>query len=144
MRRQRFSDGEIARLENFLCMLVYPLRNALQYHEAVLSSFTDPLTGACNRAAMQTAFERELNLARRQQTPLSVIMLDIDHFKKINDRYGHSNGDCVLRSVSQCVANTIRSSDMLFRYGGEEFVVLLSNTNRAGAKLLAPTRVSPL
>lgn len=136
-RNRRFSKQEIQSLENLLCALIYPLRNALMYQDAVQSSFIDPLTGVKNRAAMDNALRREVELSHRQGASMSVILLDIDHFKQINDQYGHAKGDTVLRAVAQCAEQSIRSSDILFRFGGEEFLILLSYTRTDGALLLA-------
>jgi diguanylate cyclase (GGDEF)-like protein len=136
-RDKRFSEQEFATIEAFLCRLLYPLRNALQYQQALQSASVDPLTKTLNRGVLQGAFQREWELSRRHGAPLSVILLDIDHFKKINDAYGHDKGDAVLRSVATCLQHSVRSSDMVFRYGGEEFVVLLSNTSAGGAFHLA-------
>ncbi len=136
-RKKRFTHQEMILLEQLLCSLVYPLRNALLYKGALTAALRDPLTGANNRAAMNTAVNREIELARRHNTPLSLIALDIDLFKQINDEYGHSAGDCILKAVVDRISECIRSSDMLFRYGGEEFTILLSNTDKEGAMLLA-------
>ena len=136
-RNQRFSDAETRNLENLLCALVYPLRNTLMYRDAVRSSFIDPLTGVKNRAAMDNALLREVELCRRQSASMSIILMDIDHFKFINDQHGHAAGDTALRAVAQCTESSIRSSDMLFRFGGEEFLILLSYTRTDGALLLA-------
>lgn len=136
-RNKRFSDLELATIEAFLCRLLYPLRNALQYRHALQSAYLDPLTNTHNRCALQSAFQREWELARRHGAPLSLILLDIDHFKHINDSYGHDRGDAVLTSVAKCVQDNVRASDLVFRYGGEEFIVLLSNTNASGAFHLA-------
>ena len=81
--------------------------------------------------------QREVDLAQRQELPLSILVIDIDHFKTFNDEHGHAFGDDVLVAVSQAIANTVRRSDLLFRYGGEEFVVLASHTGEEGAVLLA-------
>ena len=113
------------------------LRNALLYHRALQTARIDPLTGVRNRATMDSAIHREIELARRHDTPLSVILLDIDHFNQINDQYGHLSGDQALKSIAQCADRTIRESDMIFRYGGEEFLVLLSGTDSDGAGQLA-------
>jgi diguanylate cyclase (GGDEF)-like protein len=136
LRRKRFSEQELEQFEDLLCCLVYPLRNALLYCQAVQSTYTDPLTGLYNRAALQNAFAREWKLAGRLHAPLSVLVLDIDHFKAINDAYGHLVGDEVLVRVAACLKETVRASDLLFRYGGEEFVILL-HAHLRGAKLLA-------
>jgi diguanylate cyclase (GGDEF)-like protein len=97
----------------------------------------DPVTGIKNRTAMDNAVKREIDLARRQGASLSFILFDIDHFKRVNDNFGHLYGDQALRAVATCAEETIRESDMLFRYGGEEFLVLLSGTSLDGAELLA-------
>jgi diguanylate cyclase (GGDEF)-like protein len=136
-REVPFTRKEIASLENLLCALVYPLRNALSYRQAVEMASRDPLTGVQNRLALSNSLIREVDLARRQKLPLSMLVIDIDHFKVFNDRHGHAFGDDVLVAVSQSVANTIRRSDLLFRFGGEEFVVLASHTGESGAMLLA-------
>ena len=80
---------------------------------------------------------REIDLARRQNADMSVILFDIDFFKRINDEYGHLVGDEALQSIASCTQHCIRSSDMLFRYGGEEFLLILSYTDTDGASLLA-------
>ncbi len=137
MRRRRFSEKEIEQIEETICCLVYPLRNALLYRQALKSAHTDPLTNLNNRISMDDCIKREWDLARRQKTPLSMMLLDIDLFKSINDQYGHAFGDTVLKAVAQSIKNTVRASDIVFRFGGEEFVVVLSNTAIGGAMLLA-------
>ena len=97
----------------------------------------DALTGVANRRALMLALERELALAARQRTPLALLMLDIDHFKKVNDQYGHLAGDHVLRHVVGVLAQRQRAQDLLGRYGGEEFMLLLPGTDVAGAQQLA-------
>lgn len=136
-RRRKFKAEECRQLENLLCALLYPLRNALLYHSALTAAHKDPLTGIGNRAAFNEALNREIELAQRHQRSLGMIVIDIDHFKSINDTYGHSIGDCLLKAMANCANNTIRLSDQLFRYGGEEFVVLLPETNDKGVKRLA-------
>jgi len=135
-RRRAFIESELAELELLLCSLLYPLRNGLLYREAVSRALKDPLTGICNRAAFDEAFDREISLAHRHATALSLVIFDIDHFKRINDRFGHSCGDKALRAVVERARQCVRNSDILYRYGGEEFVILLRNTDQCGAQLL--------
>ncbi|MEJ2423990.1 MAG: GGDEF domain-containing protein [Candidatus Thiodiazotropha sp.] len=136
-RRKRFDKGEIAQIENLLAALLYPLRNALLYRAALRCAIFDSLTGVKNRTAFDSNFRRDMEINRRNLTDLSIIVLDIDFFKRFNDRYGHAVGDLVLQQVAKTVEQTIRGSDALYRVGGEEFVVVLNATDLKGAKLLA-------
>jgi len=136
-RKSKFTAKETMLMEYLLCGLVYPLRNAISYHSALLAAVKDPLTGVNNRSSMNSTLIRETELARRHEAPLSLIELDIDFFKNINDTHGHSAGDAVIIGVANVISNCIRGSDILFRSGGEEFVLILSNTDREGALLLA-------
>ncbi len=136
-RNRRFTETELARLESLLGSLIYPLRNALTYHQAVQASLVDPLTGVGNRAALDSALNRELRLAQRHQHEFSMLLIDVDHFKQINDEHGHSRGDQVLHDIAHTIQAVCRASDMTFRYGGEEFVVLLSKTDATGARIIA-------
>ena len=135
-RNQRFSEDELGQLESLLASLLFPLRKALLYRAALQTALRDPLTETGNRIAMNQALQREIDLARRNLQPLSVLMLDIDHFKRINDSHGHITGDEVLKAVAGALKNSLRNIDMVFRYGGEEFMVLLSNTNREAAAMV--------
>jgi diguanylate cyclase (GGDEF)-like protein len=135
-RDRRFSEEELLQLESLLACLLYPLRNALLYRTAMLSALRDPLTGAGNREAMDQSLNRETEIARRQQQPLSVLMLDIDHFKGINDTHGHATGDKVLRAIADAIKDRLRNIDQVFRFGGEEFLIVLSNTGRESAALV--------
>jgi diguanylate cyclase (GGDEF)-like protein len=136
-RNKRFKRHEIDQIENLLAALLYPLRNALLYRAAIQSAFIDSLTGVKNRCAFDANFSRDIEFNRRKHSELSLLVLDVDFFKRINDHYGHAVGDLVLKEIANTVEHTIRSSDALYRYGGEEFVVVLNDTNIAGAKLLA-------
>ncbi len=129
MRQQRFSEDELKRMETLLCCLIYPLKNASLYKQAQLLAHTDPLTKTNNRTAFNDIIEREYKLANRTSNHLSLIFVDIDHFKSVNDQYGHECGDITLASVAGIIKDTVRGSDIVFRYGGEEFVVLLSGAN---------------
>lgn len=136
-RNSKFTDKEIKQLETMIAALIYPLHNALLYKRAVEKAHRDPVTGVNNRAAMDSALIQEINHARRHRTPLSLIVIDIDKFKQINDTYGHIAGDAILKRVAECMAESVRGSDIIYRYGGEEFVVVLRSTKKPGAKLLA-------
>jgi two-component system cell cycle response regulator len=100
----------------------------------------DGLTGLWNRTYFETRLTAETSLARRNAQPLACVMIDLDHFKQINDRYGHPFGDDVLRGVAQLMNEACRSEDLVCRYGGEEFVVLAPNTT-AGAAMEVAERI---
>lgn len=136
-RSERFSEDEIGNLERYLCTLHYPLRNAFLYSDAVNAAHKDPLTGIGNRAAMSRSVHREIELALRHKRNLGVMVIDIDHFKQVNDRYGHLAGDKVLQTLVHCLTDTVRISDGVFRYGGEEFVIILPETDEPGVLRLA-------
>jgi len=132
-----FLEPELSALEMFIGVLFYPLRNALLYREALESSLRDPLTGIGNRSALDKSFGREIKLAKRQKQSLSLLVIDIDHFKSINDTFGHKNGDKALIHIAKSIQSSLRETDQVFRYGGEEFVVLLNGTGMSSAKLTA-------
>jgi diguanylate cyclase (GGDEF)-like protein len=97
-------------------------------------SITDPLTGLFNRRRFEAVLEMEFCKAARYETPLSCLMIDIDHFKTVNDTYGHAVGDTVIRDVARIIQTSIRDVDTPCRWGGEEFVVLAPMTAKAGAE----------
>ncbi|WP_188151585.1 GGDEF domain-containing protein [Teredinibacter waterburyi] len=136
-RGKPFLEAELAGLEMLTGVLYYPLRNALLYQQALNNSLRDSLTGIGNRQALEANFEREVKLAQRHQQPLSLLVIDIDHFKKINDNYGHRNGDRVLQHVATTIQKSLRETDQVFRFGGEEFVAILNNTSLTAANLTA-------
>ena len=136
-RSKRFDEKELALLEHFIPLLLYPLRNALKYHQALRLAERDPLTGMYNRVAMLNNLQREVALSKRHNDSLSLLIIDIDHFKQVNDTYGHIAGDLVLRQVAETIMETVRQTDMSFRFGGVEFVVVLSKTNLGGAAVIA-------
>ncbi len=102
---------------------------------------TDELTGLTNRRGLYDRFEAEIERARRNQTSLSVAMVDVDFFKKFNDTYGHLNGDVVLKEIAQVFLHSLRKSDLICRFGGEEFAILLPDTSfKAATDLLERLR----
>jgi diguanylate cyclase (GGDEF)-like protein len=111
--------------------------NVLLHREAQRLSVTDPLTGAGNLRHMTTTLAREVERATRFDRPLALLLMDLDHFKRVNDTYGHTVGDAVLRELSRRVAACVREVDTVARYGGEEFVVITPETDTEGALHLA-------
>ena len=129
-------DAEIYRLKNVA------LQNEIMEREKVQASLqklaiTDPLTGLYNRRYIFNLASEEFLQSKRNHQKFATILIDIDNFKKINDRYGHSAGDEVLIRLAECMREALRKQDTLARYGGEEFVVLLPQTNSTEAKLVA-------
>ena len=100
-------------------------------------SLTDPLTGAYNRRALDQLLKARLAESTRYNIPVSCVMFDLDHFKQVNDTYGHATGDLVLREVSALTLSLFRQEDVLIRYGGEEFLVILFHTFKKGALAFA-------
>lgn len=120
-QRLRFENEDLAERQNVL----------------TTAAITDSLTGAYNRNMLNVALPSEIERARRYGTPLAIILLDIDHFKRVNDKYGHQVGDRTLVWVTERIATQLRDSDVLFRWGGEEFMVLAPNIDLAAAGLVA-------
>lgn len=136
-RSQPFSPEDLRLFESMLCTLVFALRNALLHERALRSATIDPLTGVQNRNGLRQHLDHQVLLAARHGTPLCVMMVDIDFFKSINDNHGHAAGDHVLIETARQITAAIRTSDAVFRYGGEEFVVVLNNTHLEGGRRLA-------
>ncbi len=113
------------------------IENVINRARLLRSGFTDVLTGWNNRRYLAVRLGEELARARRDGTTLACLMLDIDHFKKVNDTWGHAAGDAVLRELAQRIESEVRASDVAARYGGEEFVVLLPDTTVNAASTLA-------
>lgn len=137
MSGKPFTLKQRAQLEFLLSSLVYPLRNALQYLSAYQASMTDPLTGKYNRLIMDSTLQHAIGIFHRYKTPFTMLIMDIDAFKDINDLYGHDCGDKVIKATANTIAECLRETDTLVRYGGDEFIVLLSNTTLRGAYKIA-------
>lgn len=127
--REEFSDSQIK--VNEAEKKIQELSSVLEYINAVANE--DYLTGTLNRRGMDEALEREFSRADRHETDLSIAMMDIDHFKKINDKLGHSTGDEALAHFADVIKTVKRTTDVLARYGGEEFIVILPNTAQSDA-----------
>ncbi|GAA5234165.1 diguanylate cyclase [Verticiella sediminum] len=113
------------------------LLNALFDRISAVDAGRDPLTQLLNRRFLSSVLTREIALANRTHCPFAVMMVDIDHFKRINDRYGHDGGDAILRQAADVLQTACRASDYIFRYGGEEFLLLLVDTDREGLAIAA-------
>jgi len=130
----------------FVCVIVLDILGSLGFilmgkersdFELRVLAMTDFLTKTMNRRAFTARAEQEIAMAQRTGSPLALLMIDIDHFKLINDEYGHAAGDAVLAEVARIIGASVRKQDTLGRYGGEEFGVLLPATDQAGALVLA-------
>jgi len=100
------------------------------------SASVDELTGVCNRRSLLERLREESERARRHRKPLCVLMLDLDHFKQVNDSFGHRIGDAVLENVGRLLRGTLRAGDFVGRYGGEEFCIVLTDTSLSGARVV--------
>lgn len=124
----------------FICtvLVLRPIiRTLLKGAELLKMSHRDGLTGLYNHAYMQVRLDEQVALSQRTENALSVIMVDVDHFKQVNDQYGHQAGDEVLRQIAIAIKDSLRTADLASRYGGEEFMLILSSTDRKGALICA-------
>jgi diguanylate cyclase (GGDEF)-like protein len=124
-------------LEHLGVIASFSIENVVNRSRLLRSGFTDVLTGWHNRRYLQVRINEELARAQRDGSNVACLMLDVDHFKKVNDCWGHAAGDTVLREIAQRIESQVRASDVAARYGGEEFVVVLPDTDTASAGLLA-------
>ncbi len=128
-------SGDTVRIGSFLFRFLSADCVETQYHETVYSALTrDALTGTMNKRYLMEAMNREIARSTRAQMEMAVVMIDIDHFKSVNDTYGHLVGDEVLRTFGKRIGDICRTDDLLARYGGEEFCLLLAATGRKEAE----------
>ncbi|KKL24944.1 hypothetical protein LCGC14_2410260, partial [marine sediment metagenome] len=113
------------------------LKNALFHADIKARALTDGLTGLCNHKQFKSILSNEVKRYQSGMNPLALLIVDVDHFKKVNDTYGHQAGDEVLRGVAEVLRSTVREGDLPARYGGEEFGVLMASSDQAGAHLIA-------
>jgi diguanylate cyclase (GGDEF)-like protein len=132
-----FTAAQTRLLSTLANQVALALRNAYAYRKTQELTLRDGLTGLYNHAALQDFLEREFETFRRYNRPLSLLMADIDHFKVINDTYGHQTGDFILQELAALGLASVRKSDLLARYGGEEFALILPDTDLAQAQILA-------
>jgi len=131
-------DGEeIDLINESLVILSDSLKRALDYEELFERASNDALTGLANRRVFDERINGMIESARRYQRPLTMLSMDLDKFKNINDTLGHQAGDEVLKSVAKVLKDAVRSTDLLVRMGGDEFILVLDDTNRDNARILA-------
>lgn len=133
----RFSESDVLLIETLSNTIGVALMNAKLYEETKKLSLIDELTGLGNFRFLKETVDKEFERAKRYNLPLSIIFFDLDNFKKINDTRGHQVGSLILVNVARIVQRTIRRSDYAFRYGGDEFVIVLPMTDKEGAKKIA-------
>jgi len=126
----------ITRLQTQVEEIKY-LLGALFQAAASVENGRDPLTRTLNRRFLPALLGREISLAKTNNVPLSVLMVDIDHFKQVNDTHGHTAGDSILKQVAETILESVRASDFVFRYGGEEFLIVLVETSKEKAQQIA-------
>jgi len=136
-RRQKFSEEELAGFEMLIATVICPLRNACRFVEIEQAALTDSLTGIGNKRAMEEALIGASSLAERHGAPWSLILCDLDYFKQINDNHGHVVGDHILARAAEQIERSLRTSDNVYRFGGEEFAVLLPHTGEQAARDVA-------
>jgi diguanylate cyclase (GGDEF)-like protein len=132
-----FVRSDLRLLISFATTATTAIKNARLHAEVQKLAITDTLTGFHNRRGLAQFGQREVDRAQRYSRPLSLIMIDIDHFKQINDEFGHTAGDQVLATIAGRIRNTVRELDILGRYGGDEFVVILPETDLFTASAVA-------
>jgi len=136
-KSRHFLDEEKRLFSTFANYSAQAIENTMLYKSTEHLSLTDGLTGLYNHRHFQEQLEVEVKRAQRYDLNVSLIMIDLDHFKEFNDSYGHLEGDSLLRKISQILKSSLRETDFVARYGGEEFAVILPETNKEGASIAA-------
>jgi diguanylate cyclase (GGDEF)-like protein len=136
LQNRMFAESDVGPLFILADYAAIAIANARLFAAVQLASITDGLTGLFNRRHVMLLAEREFHRTRRFNRPLSAIMLDIDHFKRVNDTHGHAAGDQVIAEIARRISAGVRNIDVAGRYGGEEFVLLLPETALAGSGML--------
>jgi len=131
---QPYSEWELEILSLLTNFLAMALSNARIYKHMERVSLTDPLTGLFNRRYFENFLQKEISRAKRFNHPLSLVLMDIDHFKNYNDQLGHPSGDQLLKRLAKVMTDTVRRSDFVARYGGEEFGIILPEIHETGAQ----------
>jgi len=132
-RDEEFLDSELAEIENLLAGLVEPLRSALQYQQLVRFALRDHLTGLRNGSSYYNNITHEMDRARRYRVAFSLLLINLDNFREINEQYGRCTGNTVLVQVARRLEREARSNDIIFRKGGDEFLIFLPDTAKTAA-----------
>jgi diguanylate cyclase (GGDEF)-like protein len=132
-----WADNELLLLHTVADQLTVAVNQAHLFAQMQMQALTDGLTGCHNRRSFEMQLERDLHLATRMRQPLSLIMIDLDNFKHINDRAGHGTGDVALRIVADSLKAELRAVDSAARFGGDEFVIILPQAGAEGALIVA-------
>jgi diguanylate cyclase (GGDEF)-like protein len=136
-RGSAFAEGDRLLAEALAPLFAAALDNLRRFSRAEELSITDGLTGVYNYRYLRSALDKEVARARRFREEFSIVMLDVDHLKEYNDVHGHLRGSEVLRRLAQVVMRELRSADVVAKYGGDEFVIILPQTDRQGASVVA-------
>jgi len=142
--RQEFKEEDKELMSTISNILAMSLKNAQEYHSLKEMAVTDSLTGIYNHKGFIDFIQREFQRARRYNKPLSLIMIDVDNFKAINDSLGHQAGDYVLQELAGCLRGSLRNTDIVARYGGDEFAILLPETEMGKAEVLVKRVLSAI
>jgi diguanylate cyclase (GGDEF)-like protein len=136
-KKAAFDSDELRMLEVIAIQAAQAVLRAQLYEQMERMATTDGLTGLTNHRTFQARFDEALATARRYNRKLSLILTDVDHFKSVNDTYGHPTGDQVLKGVARILKETARDTDVVARYGGEEFAIVMPETDAKGALVIA-------
>ncbi|MCK7543163.1 GGDEF domain-containing protein [Marinobacter bryozoorum] len=136
-RRSRYSEDELEAIEFLLGILICPLRNACQYALVEQAALTDSLTEIPNKRALDMALSRDCSIGDRHGDAFTLILCDLDHFKKVNDTFGHVIGDHILKATAKALKEATRDGDSVFRFGGEEFAVMLPHADSRDGQQVA-------
>ena len=128
---------EKSRLDEFMSAIIYPLRNAIQHENAISSSVNDSYLGLPNWGLLEGQLTREAKLAIRRKDSLSILLIDIDRFKTLKEQHGSLFGDIIIRHVYETLQDSLRDTDIIYRYNYDQFSLILNETNATGASEIA-------